>query len=179
MELSQVENKIIEVLTKFHNTRIAEGDYPTTDLFEELDSLLPIGAISGYSPHKKNETEGEWLFDYFWYQPADSDDVPKEKKWQYFKGLDLVCEVEWSYPTSENFENILSDLQKLMVAKANTYLFITQLRKETDESFMIKWLESRMCIDNFSCLFILMPVKQRQDNSLRNYLIHNNQFHKV
>ena len=176
--LSNTEKILLSGISAFHLQYLKKGgDYKSVELFNALHKLRPNGAISGYSQTNDSEIENEWLLDFYWYKPLAFKST--NESWMYFSGLDLACEVEWWYPTETNFSYLLTDLQKLMAIKANTYLFITQLKKETNLEVMIDWLQDKLCMPDFRCLFIVLPVHTRKDNELRAFLILNNQFHVI
>ncbi len=177
---TQTELKIVTIITKFHNQYLTnKKDYKTIDIFKLLHNNRPHGAISGFSQQSDPEIENEWLLDFYWYIPNPPKPVSKADKWNYFDGLDLACEVEWSYPTLTNFHYLLTDLQKLMAIRANTYVFITQLKKEADLDVMVNWLQERLCMNEFRCLFLVLPVYSRPDNELSAFIIENNTFNKI
>lgn len=180
IELKEQENYLIEILKSIHNDYLlSKKDYSTLELSKKLHTLRPKGTISGFIHDTGDEIEHEWLLDFYWYTPAAPVNTPINELWHYFNGLDLACEIEWSYPAEGNYVNILSDLQKLMAVKAQTHLFITQLKKEANINTMISWLEQRMRMSEFRCLFIVLPVHNRLDNELIAFRIEGNKLNIV
>ena len=128
--LNETEKQIAILLNDMHNKYLEDPDngyYDTRDILEAIhEKIRPNGAVSGFSRDIKRNIEPEWLLDYYWYTPVKKRDPGDD--WRWFNGLGLACEIEWSYPTNQKFNNLLEDFQKLMVVNAEQKLFVTQLK---------------------------------------------------
>lgn len=190
MQFKPEEITILNAIQGFYSKYlISSGSFDSYQLFLELDSCKPIEYVSAYKTDLLRGTEHEWLLDYLWYKrdnrPLSIED--ENNRWQYFSGLQLACEVEWSYPNSFSFWKMLEDLQKLMVTISPIKFFVTQVKKELNsdcpdedcEMPIIRWLTSRLLIDEFECIFVLLPVKNHKQKDMIVYKIQNCSFIKM
>ena len=78
-----------------------------------INALIQLGIAEGHAPCPNPEYSwGEWLYDVIWLQ-VDEDNIDR------VLSVPLVAEVEWG-----NQDEIWSDFQKLLVARANVRVMI-------------------------------------------------------
>ena len=135
---------ISEVTTALKQAHLAlknkDGRKISTNKF--FESLSKVGKNKLVHYHGKRGGNGEWLWDF-----VLSSEKTGKKGWQNFSGLELVCESEWD----QNFDALLMDFQKLMVAKANIKLFICQgcERSESKSNEELFCELSKKIVDSF------------------------------
>lgn len=123
---NEIIEKIHEAITAVHKKEDVELRSGWTDEFKK--ALITVGETEGYkvyaSTKERRPGMGEWLVDLCW-----SIDGNNKDSWrQNYRGLKLVCEIEWNM----NENDILYDFQKLAVVKAEIKLMIVQFNEDKD-----------------------------------------------
>lgn len=120
-------------------------------------SIIELGESLNYTVYcseKKDSMNAEWIYDIIW--SKDDADETGLKNWRKFKGLGLICEVEW-----EQGDRILEDFTKLTVGDADYRLMIVNHFENWPRHFeAIK----NMCVEassykfnNYKYLLISIP----------------------
>ena len=124
------EELIVEVIAALKQAHLELNEKEkrkiSTNTF--FKSLSKVGKNKLVHYHGKRGGNGEWLWDF-----VLSSEKTGEDGWKKFSGLELVCESEWD----QNFDALLMDFQKLMVAKASIKLFICQGYEKNNENLFM------------------------------------------
>lgn len=139
------------------------GPKPWTNFM--YDSLKKLGDELHYTTYSTKESatnHNEWLYDVIWSIDDDSDKQLED--WRLFRGLGLICEVEWG-----GYEAILHDFTKLTVGNAQHRLMI--VNHNDGDNKHNQWEEIKeKCVDaskyrfqNFNYLLISIPCVEKKN----------------
>lgn len=159
-KLFGIENLIFQEIKKLvdddNHFAIESGAHWTTIVNQVLMHLGEKLNYTVYTSEKHNPLFAEWLYDVIW--SMDDTDKFGQTDWRKFRGLELICEVEWS-----GYDAILHDFTKLTVGNANHRVMIVAHHDEKINED--QWEYTRdMCVrasqykfQNFNYLLISLP----------------------
>lgn len=162
INLDDVEMEIVEAIKDAvrRNWRLTRDKSWTREL---KAALCNLGHQSGYKVYGAGTTGadyGEWMYDLCW--------VKEGENWKDFKGMRLICEIEWR--TDE--ESILEDFHKIVVGVADYRLFIYSHKNLERQKQIVDWCKNACLRDlGFRYLTIGIPEKDDLEVKVDNWML--------